>query len=78
MSHARDDDSCLGQEGCLICFRNIQFPPLIYELFRSLLIPDRPGDRLTAFAVSNLLRPLLENYETDFDARAMEILETMM
>lgn len=69
--------SCLGQDGCLICFRDIDFHPVIYEIFRGLLLADRPSERLSAFDVSNLLRPLLANYQEDFQLRAQSILEML-
>ncbi|RLN14742.1 hypothetical protein BBJ28_00021366 [Nothophytophthora sp. Chile5] len=73
-AHQPGYDSCLKQEGCLICFRKIEFPPLIYELFRGLLLADRPSERLTAVEASNLLQPLLGDYDLDFHRRAQATL----
>jgi 5'-AMP-activated protein kinase catalytic alpha subunit len=70
-------DSCLGQDGCLICFRDIDFHPVIYEIFRGLLLGDLPSARLSAVAVSNLLRPLLDDYQEDFQLRAQSILDML-
>lgn len=68
---------CLGQEGCLICFRAIEFPPVVYDLFRGLLLPDAPRERLTAYEASLMLQPLLVDYEHDFLARAQLVLESL-
>lgn len=68
---------CLGQEGCLICFRDIAFPPVIYDIFRGLLVAHAPQERLTAVEVSNMLQPLLVDYEHDFYARAQMVLESL-
>lgn len=80
MYHAHgmvSEPPCLGQEGCLICFREIAFPPVIYDIFRGLLVPDAPHERLTAVDVSNMLRPLLVDYEHDFLTRAQVVLESL-
>lgn len=79
MCHAQDGyGTCLADQGCLICFRNIQFPPAIYEIFVNLLIVDRPADRISAETVAAMIEPLLEGYETDFAMRADSILEAVV
>lgn len=79
LAHANQPgyNSCLGQEGCLICFRHIEFRPLIYEIFRGLLLADHPTERLTAVATANLLQPLLVDYDVDFNRRSQAVLNSL-
>ncbi|KAF0692557.1 Aste57867_16369 [Aphanomyces stellatus] len=46
--------ACLGAE-CYICVREVAFPPVVYEIFGSLLNADEPDSRMSAFAVAGLL-----------------------
>ncbi|KAF4029174.1 Protein kinase domain [Phytophthora infestans] len=79
LAHANQPgyDQCLGQDGCLICFRRIEFPDVIFEIFRGLLLADRPTERLTAVEAANLLRPLLIDYDVDFNRRSQSVLDTL-
>ncbi|KAF1780937.1 Protein kinase-like domain [Phytophthora cactorum] len=79
LAHANQPgyNRCLGQEGCLICFRHIEFPDVIYEIFRGLLLADRPTERLTAVEAANLLQPLLVDYDVDFSHRSQSVLDTL-
>ncbi|ETV72440.1 CAMK protein kinase [Aphanomyces astaci] len=53
IAHANDQPHA-GHE-CYICVREIAFPPVAYEIFRSLLNEDDPDARMSAFAVAGLL-----------------------
>ncbi|TMW56059.1 hypothetical protein Poli38472_008707 [Pythium oligandrum] len=79
MCHAQEGyGACLGEQGCLICFRNIQFPPLVYDVFLDLLVPDHPAARISAAEVVLKLQPLVEGYEPDFMMRADATLELVL
>ncbi|ETV90631.1 serine/threonine protein kinase, partial [Aphanomyces invadans] len=53
LAHANDIPHA-GNE-CYICVREIAFPPVVYEIFRSLLNENDPDARMSAFAVAELL-----------------------
>ncbi|GLD94141.1 hypothetical protein PINS_up002752 [Pythium insidiosum] len=79
MCHAQDGyGTCLGEGGCLICFRNIQFPPVAYDLLLGLLVSDHPELRISAADVVERLAPLLEHYEPDFATRCDAILDSIL
>ncbi|OQR93688.1 protein kinase [Achlya hypogyna] len=53
LCHAYERE-CLRTE-CYICVREVQFPPVVYEIFRSLLNAEQPELRMSALAVANAL-----------------------
>ncbi|KDO35029.1 CAMK/CAMKL protein kinase [Saprolegnia parasitica CBS 223.65] len=60
LCHAYDRE-CLRTE-CYICVREVQFPPIVYDIFRSLLNAEQPELRMSALAVANALtRALASN-----------------
>jgi hypothetical protein len=80
MSHAEHEGTCLGEQGCLICFRHIEFPSFVYDIFRGLLVDERPMDRFSAINVATILRtqPMIQNYERDFAQRSAAMLQHML
>jgi 5'-AMP-activated protein kinase catalytic alpha subunit len=73
LKHAYGESGCLGEEGCLICFRAMCFPSVIYEIFRGLLMDGTPSSRLTAVQVCNLLTPLINSLEGIDPVNAFEL-----